>query len=601
MSRKNRKARNGETIVQAHLTAEQAAAVKHSRVRSIIRRASEEQVKLSSPSKFFKTIDQPVESRLGRWLGEVKERAEEHLDTRGYSRLVEVDPASGRWRWRRVRTWAQFKAIMAESEKAYDKYLQLREAALVKGIMSREFDFGGQVVGGRDAFPVRPEYTPLIGTPFYKQLYLYDYWEMHSKCFWYSNYSAIGKMVVDITRNFVMGDGGFQVVFSGENEKVVQQAEDAWKSYEERSGIQDAARLWCDDLTKFGENMIRRVPTANGLLHRSFDPSICWEIVTDPEDIQDVKYYHNQWNTQYQIYTAKDAPSSKYIIQQLPPQLVIHTKVNTTAFEKRGRADLLAPLLYFKYYEDYMQCRLIRAKNEAAFIWDVTVKGGQEDIDAYIAGTESMVDVPPGSENVHNEAIERSPMAPDLSSTQDDRVAADILSMVAMGTTIPVTYFGIDSSGVGNTKAGALVATEPVVKKMGERQNKMRGTIGIVVRDILKEAKIDLKAVQFEIIMPEILEGDRAQKIDGLYESHRQGVYSHKTMSQMVAKELGSRRYDYDKEQRQIKKEQSETPLFRTNPDDSEAGADLTGDEDDPQNQGQRKPRSNDTDDARKK
>jgi hypothetical protein len=101
------------------------------------------------------------------------------------------------------------------------------------------------VNNNNSGFQTRPEFTPIIGTPFYKQMYLYDYWEMHSKCFWYSNYSGIGKLIVDITRNFVMGRG-FNVSVKS------QKHQDAWDKYAERSNIFEEARFWCDDLTKFG-------------------------------------------------------------------------------------------------------------------------------------------------------------------------------------------------------------------------------------------------------------------------------------------------------------------------------------------------------------
>jgi hypothetical protein len=107
--------------------------------------------------------------------------------------------------------------------------------------------------------------------------------------------------------------------------------------------------------------MIKKIPGPKGITHKSFDPSTIWEIVTDPENISDIAYYHQQYNTQYQLYATKQDPVSKYIINQLPPELIIHGKVNVTPYEKRGRSDLLAPLLYFKYYEDFMQAKLIRA------------------------------------------------------------------------------------------------------------------------------------------------------------------------------------------------------------------------------------------------
>ena len=547
-------------------------------VKSIIRKSSEQEVKLTNPSEFFERMSQPIESKLFRFIEDMKKNSEEMLDTTGQSRIVEFNDV-GKWRWKKIKTSAELREMLNQGEKHFDRYMQLKESAIVKFLKSKEgynFGDGDYSNSGVGSFPNRQEYTPLIGTPFFKQLYLYDYWEMHSKCFWYKNYSGIAKLIVDMTRNFVMGKG-FNVNF------VDDGLQDIWDDYEDQSNIQEEARNWCDELTTFGECMLKKIPQGGSLIHRSFDPSTVWEIVTDPENINDVKYYHQQYNTQYQIYTDKDAPTSKYIINQIPPELVLHTKINVTSYEKRGRSDLLAPLLYFKYYEDYMTSKLLRAKNEAAFIWDVEVDGDQDDVNSYIATTQNIMDVPPGSENVHNKAIKRTPLSPTLSGGgRSDMVAQDILSYVAMGVSIPVTYMGTFGQGGGGTKAGALVATEPVAKKMQERQVKMEHLLRRVVKDVIIASGRDPKDPKcaFEINFPEILEEDRSAKIQDLTTAKQEMVISHKTYAYIVAKELKVSKYDYDAEQAVIKQEMQSNPLLMTGLPDPQPGGGLTSDED---------------------
>lgn len=549
--------------VKIELPKSKIESLTNKRVMSIVRRSHGSEVRLTNPTDFFKKMSEPIEGRLHKWMSEVATSTEEALDTSRPSVIVEINTDNGKWRWRKINNTSELRELLKSGQKAYDIFMKLREANYNKAIRGREDFFGGfgfsdegtSFGGSQASFPARPEYTPLIGTPFYKQLYLADYWEMHSKCFWYSNYSGIGKFIVDTTRNFVMGRG-FNVSFKD------QKAQDAWAKYEERSNIYEESRLWCDDLTKFGENMLKRIPTPKGIIHRSFDPSTVWEIVTDPEDIYEtgIKYYHQQYNTQYQIFTDKKAPTSKYIINQLPPELVLHTKVNVTAYEKRGRSDLLAPLLYFKYYEDYMQAKLIRAKNEAAFIWDVSIEGSDEDVQAYINSTESIADVPPGSENVHNAAIKRSPLSPQFGAKGVDETSNELLSYVAMSTSIPFTYFGTSHTS-GGTKAGALVSTEPVVKKMIERQLKMEFLIRKIVIDVLIDAKLDPKT-EFEVNFPEIMEADSSQKIQDLSFARTEGAISHRRMSEMISKELKITNYDYDTEQKDIALDSRNDNLF---------------------------------------
>ena len=547
--------------------------LKDTKVMSRIFRSHENEIQLTNPTDFFKEMNKPVESKLHEWVKKVKESSEEQLDLTGVSKVIEFNQALNKWRWRKVKNTADLKRIIATSEKAHSNFMQMREHNYAR-MFKETSGFGdfGYDDAGIGANQVRTEYTPLIGTPFFKQLYLADYWLMHSKCFWYSNYSGIAKLVVDMTRNFVMGRG-FSVSF------VDNKAQDAWNRYEEYSNIQEESRQWCDDLTKFGENMLRRIYSPKGIIHRAFDPSTIWEIVTDPEDISDIKYYHQQYNTQYQIFGDDKTPLSKYIINQMPPQMVIHTKVNITPYEKRGRSDLLAPLLYFKYFEDYMQAKLIRAKNEAAFIWDVSIDGSDEDVQAYVSSTQSMADVPPGSENVHNKAITRTPLSPQFGTTGADQVAQDILSYVAMSVTIPVTYFGTAFTSQSGTKAGSLVATEPVAKKMVERQLKMEYLIRKIVKDVLLFNKLDEKT-PFEVNFPEIMEEDRSQKIQDLSLAKDEKAISHRRFSEIVAKELKVTDYDYEDEQKQIEKE------ARLSPDILIPEPDLTTDKSDIQDGG---------------
>jgi hypothetical protein len=571
-----RKPKENQVVVQAKMTKDMAKDYADPKIKSIIRRAHDFEINLISPKEFFKDISRPVESRLYNWMKEVQEKSEEMLDLSGQSRIVEI-AEDGKWRWRMINSTDQLREILKKSGVYHKKFLESRQNAYSR-MLAKEDSFGGfgfaNDGGGNGnsitGLPVRNEYSPLIGTPFFKQMYLYDYWAMHSKCFWYSNYSGIAKLIVDMTRNFVMGKG-FNVTFED------SKAQDVWNRYEEISNIQEESRNWCDELTKFGENMLKKVPhPITKVMHKSFDPSTIWEIVTDPENISDVKYYHQQYNTQYQLYGTKDAPISKYIINQLPPELVTHTKINVTSYEKRGRSDLLAPLLYFKYYEDYTQAKLARAKNEAAFIWDVEIDGSDEDVQAYINSTESIVDVPPGSENVHNKSVKRTPLSPTFGKAGADQIAQDILSYVAMATGIPTSYMGT-FNGNGGTRAGALVATEPVAKKMLERQQKMETLIRRIVKDVLVANSLDPMKCKFEVNFPEILEEDRSTKIQDLYSAVDRRTLSHETASYIVAKELKITKYDYETEQEKIAGEDKKSAMFMPPSPDS----DLTGDGED--------------------
>ena len=84
-------------------------------------------------------------------------------------------------------------------------------------------------------------------------------------------------------------------------------------------------------------------PVGKGLIPRVrlIDPSTVWEILTPPEDINQPIAYQQVFPTQYQIYTGIDkggvVPSSKFIMQQIPAEEVLHFKINCVS-TSHGRA-----------------------------------------------------------------------------------------------------------------------------------------------------------------------------------------------------------------------------------------------------------------------
>ncbi len=524
------------------------------KIISRIRKSADSNLAILDSDTFFKDISKPTPSPAAKFMSEVTGKDFKHGTFSTPARIIEYNLKDGvSYRYKNIKTTQQFAESVKQSKNVEGLVKKLREQR-IRSVRSRHML--NLKEDSTAAFDTKQEYAPLLGTPFYKQMYLYDYLQMHSKCFYFKNYSGLAKNILGNTRNFVIGRG-FSITIDKKNDK----AKKAWEEYQERSGIDVEIRNWHDELSAFGELFVKKVFTPNGIVHRSVDPSTIWEIVTDPENIYDVKYYHQQYGTQYQMYGDKNTPLSKYIIQQIPPEQMRQYKVNVTSYEKRGRSDLLSALLYLKYYEDYTQFKLLRVKNEAAFLWDTVIKGDEGDIAAYLAQTESLENVPPGSENVHNEAVTRTPLAPAFSHTGSDDVMKWIVSYICMSVNIPATYLGLLENAGGGTRAGALVATEPVIRMFDERRSKIEKILTDVFDDVMVDAGLDPKTVEREFNFPEFINEDRSKKIQDLVVARDEKVISHKRMAEMTAKELAITQYDYDQEQENITEEQAEHPL----------------------------------------
>lgn len=435
----------------------------------------------------------------------------------------------------------------------------------IKGVKLQEsldtFAMGSD--GFTNAGLVGDDFVPLLGGPYYKNLYYYsDYIRMHSYAFQLRNHSPIAKAVVDITTNFVMGKG-FHV--DSDDQKALA----IWNATAEVNDLQEMMKLMCDELTTYGEDMIWELPNnetkityqdrtgelpPQGILprFRLVDPSNIVEIITYPEDITRKLAYVWLTPTQYQIYSqatvGKDKapqPTLKFIYRQIPAEQMIHVKINCASNEKRGRSDFYPVLGYLKRLDDAVNYAMIGHQKQSAWAIDTSVDGNQADIDNYVNEQNSIGTIAPaGSEFVHSTKITRTFQSNAAGKGGASQIFEWCLSMIAAGTQIPISYFGTHLSG-GQTRASAIVATEPVAKKFEMRQELIKATVKKMWDRTMK--KFNIKA-ECEITFPEIITQDRSAKMKDIALAETQMWIKKERAATIAAKELGITDYDYDTE-----------------------------------------------------
>jgi len=439
------------------------------------------------------------------------------------------------------------------------------------------------------------EYTPIMGGPFSKQLCLFDYLSMHAKAFEMWNHNPVAHQIIKITTYFVLGRG-FKVKFKN------AKAQEHFDKFCEKNDFYNRIKVWCDQESRDGELMVRIYKDPMGetgdVLVRAIDPSTIWEIVTDPEDIEKVYYYHQQYQTMYQVFYAQNMinlPSIEYVIHQIPPNEVLHYKLNCNSNEKRGRSDLFPVMTWLKRLKDFYTARVIRAIMQSCVVWKNIVKGDASDINALKAqyGT-----TPPKAGTVHweNESSTLSSMTVDIKAADAKDDGDALLNLISVGVGIPKEYLGL---GDRSTRATALVASEPGAKKFQDRQEHYKKIITDVATIVTKEGmkanvipstekimpdnviKKIIHATKsgdymtaikllwstinggevigidstFEVIMPEIILEDRSQKIKDLTMMQVNEWISKETAAVIAAKEMHIETYDYPEEKVKIDKD----------------------------------------------
>lgn len=421
---------------------------------------------------------------------------------------------------------------------------------------------------GAAPYGIGDDFVPLLGGNFYKNLYFYDYIRQANAAFWALNHDPIAHQAVNIIVDFTLGRG-YRVDSDNDQAMVV------WRAFEKANKLPELMRRVAKELSVYGETMLWKLPENQTSIvqNRSFDqpirkgviprvrlidPSVIWEVVSWPEDPDEPLYYVWVAPTAYQIYTGMDpnkraVPSSKFVFQTLPADQINHYKVNAVTGEKRGRSDLFPVLGFLKRLRDSVNYSLIALQKQAAYCIDTTIEGSQSDIQNYIDDQQSQGTIAPaGSEFVHTSKIQRRYMGVEGGKGAQSAAFDWCLSMVASGLGIPISYFGTHLSG-GQTRASAIVATEPVAKRFEMRQQVYER----IIQDLWDYAMewAGLGNVPVEVTFPEIITQDRSQKLKDLMMAESQQWISPKRAATIAAKELNITDYEWDLEQQDIAEE----------------------------------------------
>jgi len=506
-----------------------------------------------------------------------------------YARIFEVNRAGG-YRVRSITSNAELRDAVRRAEVGWPKVQRMLEAGIKlkddslidpkeRALRESFFDTEDptQTIAGTKPFQ---EYVPIMGGPFSKQLYLHDMLDGFAKAFEAFNHNPIAHQGVKIITHFVLGRGVSAKACHPE-------CQERWDAWADKLDLNSRLEMWSDTISRDGELMLRKAvnPITKELSVRWVDPSTVWEIVTDLEDMETgmgassvgVFYYHQQFPTQYQVLYSGGADqrfdpgrfeSSKYVINQIPADEMLHYKINVGPNEKRGRSDLFPVLGWLKRYKDFWTARVLRAIVQSTFAWKNKIKGSDSDVQSFI---NSFGNQQPefGSVWVENEASELTPMTVDLKGSDGTDEAMGIINMIAVGLGVPKEYLGFADQ---SARASAVVASEPGTKKFQARQI----TLGRVLRDIaqawargeiesgrLPSVVVDEETgetvdhkVKIDFQFPEIAIEDRSAKIKDVDFAVVGGYISHEDGAAMIAKELGIENFDYDEAQAEIAAEE---------------------------------------------
>jgi len=298
--------------------------------------------------------------------------------------------------------------------------------------------------------------------------------------------SGLVKRFVQDTRNFVLGEG---VTFSVEGDDSREAAE--WLQ-----------KFWDHPMNRMPLRLKKRVEFF-GLLGEQCWPVVVnpingevWMSYVDPQNIVDVETLMDfpEIPSSVRLFGRDGGHGKRMPVVRMSPDIrkpefgrlvgeCFFFSVNNPPNDPRGRSDLVAIFDFLDTFEEGLFDELDRLKLVKSYIWDVLVKGADEQkIQEFMEKTETPQ---PGSMRVHNENVEWNAVAPDL-KTADNKAFFDMMkTYLSACTNRPDSWLG---SGGKAYQTEADLMGEPTYKALNDRQDIIRFAIHDVLTFVLDQA-----------------------------------------------------------------------------------------------------------------
>ena len=405
-------------------------------------------------------------------------------------------------------------------------------------------------VDSNKVFQLQDTVLPGLNSPSAKEQLWVDYLDSHRKCWEAAVRNPIAKRICRIIPQFVLGRG-----VKGESQSPKHQA--AWDHFWKMNGMQLRNKMLLRELITYGEIFCRYFRTREGLALRSIDPSTIWDIITHEDDIERVRYYHQQYTIQNYSPVVGYAASSKLVIRQIPAREVDHFTINRTHSEKRGRSELFAILGWLLRFKEFANDRVLLNKMRAMFALDVSVEGGASDV----ASVEAQFATPPdsGAVLVHNSAVKTEFKNANNNANEAKTDAEMILKIIAIGAGVSEQFLGVAAA---STRAGALIQTEPDVKNFEDYQEIVEAFLMMASERVFKNAGLNIDGAVMEFTFPSIAQEDRSTKLKDLGFAESMDWFSKERAANMAAREFQVSSYDHKKEQEDIRQANGADPVI---------------------------------------
>lgn len=295
--------------------------------------------------------------------------------------------------------------------------------------------------------------------------------------------NPMARAIIDTFVAFCVGDSG--VSYQVTNPEVRAVVEEFWT--DQRNQLADRQELMLRSHLLMGETALEMIVGAlSGVVRMS---------PIEPARVSDV--LNRGGNPWWPIAIQLDAPAGSESGRELSVAGVNDltglregeaqwwTSFKALSTDVRGFS-FLAPILdQLDSYDSVLSNLVDRTALARYMVWDVTVEGGQDQVDSFVAGRGGMHVPPSGSVEVHNQSVTWKPQYVQTGAEEDSVAAKSVLTQVAAGSGLARTWL---SDPEDSNRATSLTMAEPVRRRVGAVQRLWLGYMAELNRYIIDRA-----------------------------------------------------------------------------------------------------------------
>ena len=324
----------------------------------------------------------------------------------------------------------------------------------------------------------------------------------------------LAKQSIRLWTDYTFGTG---ITWACEDDKASAVLEAFWDSPANQSVLSSRGQRKCSDKLLVEGECFFAMFMGKEVKIRLIDPLEITEIITDPDDRDNARYYRRDWSdtqgrTHTDYYASHLNPKNESCKDSVgqgvqatanaKDVLVYHLPYNTIG--QRGLPLLLPAIDWIRQYRRFLASRVAIMLSLARFAWKTKLQGGATSV-AMAKTLLNDVEVPAGSVMVENMGADTQPIRTDSgasSAYQDGRM---LKLQVAAAVGIPEQYFGDIS--IGNL-ATAKTVELPMMKMFQSYQAIWEGAFIEINNLVLSKNGIDPNKISVDIDFPRIAPED---------------------------------------------------------------------------------------------